>query len=177
MNVVSPSQPSLAPRLLTEDRDFLVRAVEKWLKFQTAVWDHVNHKLEREVKSARRFSLLFRITIIVLSATVTTVSDIDGVPRTAVTVLAGALTALTGIEAFLRFGERQSEAKKQQREIEALRDKLRFEWFVTVEVEGETSERLKAARSLLQRGPEEYNSILTKYALKGDSGSKPQVST
>ncbi len=41
----------------------------------------------------------------------------------------GVMTALTGIEAFLKFGEKQSESKKQQREIEDLRDELRFEWF------------------------------------------------
>jgi hypothetical protein len=31
------------------------------------------------------------------------------VPRVAVTIVAGFMTALTGIEAFLKFGEKQSE--------------------------------------------------------------------
>lgn len=172
---VSNSEPTQNPKLLTTDQEFLERAVEKWLKFQTGMWENVNRKLEPEIKSSRRLSTTLRMTVIFLSAAVTTVSSIDTVTRTAVTLLAGVLTALTGVEAYLRAGERQSDAKKQQREIEALRDSLRYEWFVRVEVEGDLPKRLAAAKELLERGPREYNEILTKYALKADNPDKPHM--
>jgi hypothetical protein len=172
---VSDPEPDLTPKLLTADDEFLERAIEKWLKFQTGMWDNVNLKLQPEIKSGRRWSITLRLIIILLSAAVTTVSNIDTVARTAVTILAGTLTALTGIEAFLRAGERQSDAQKQQREIEALRDKLRYEWFVRVEIEGDMAERLKAAKDLLQRGPNEYNEILSKYALKAENPDRPHL--
>ena len=82
---------------------------------------------------------------------------------------------MTGIEAFLRAGERQSDAKKQQREIEALRDRLRYEWFVRVEIEGDMARRLTAAKELLERGPRDYNEILSKYALKAENPDKPHL--
>ena len=129
------------------------------------------------MKISRRLSILLRVTIIVLSAAVTTVSNIDVVSRTVVTIVAGVLTGLTGIEAFVRAGERQSDAKRQQREIEALRDRLRYEWFVRVEIAGDLTQRLAAAKELLERGPREYNEVLNKYALKSDSDNKPQLNT
>ncbi len=167
--------PSMAPTLLTTEEEFLTRAVDKWMKFQVGMWEHVNKKLEKEIKLSSVFSTSFRITVIFLSAAVTTISNIDSISRTIITITAGVLTALTGIEAYLSFSQRLSEARKQQREIEALRDRLRFEWFVQVEIEGTMEKRISSAKKLLERGPREYNEILTKYALKGDSGQKPQV--
>ncbi|HLF25732.1 MAG TPA: hypothetical protein VJG32_05305 [Anaerolineae bacterium] len=177
MSTLTDTQPSLSPKVLTTDDEFLTRAVEKWLKFQTGMWDHVNAKLNNLIRDNYNLSLTFRMTIILLSAVVTTISSIEGVSRTAVTLIAGSLTALTGLEAFLKCQERQIDARKQQREIEALRDKLRFEWFVKVEVEGDMQQRLAAAKALLEKGPQEYNEILSKYALKGGEGEKPQVNT
>ncbi len=175
MTLETDDQPTLSPKILTDDKDLLTRAVHKWLNFQTNMWSQVNEKLEREVKVTSRWSVIFRITIIILSASVTMISDIDRVPRTAVTIVAGVLTALTGIEAYLKFGEQQAEAKRQQREIEALRDKLRFEWFSEVEIEGDMEKRIKAARRLLEEGPEAYNEVLNKYVLKAEDDQQPQV--
>ena len=168
-------EPALSPKLLTTDEEFLERAVEKWLKFQTGMWDNVNRKLEPEIKTSQRWSIALRVIIILLSAAVTTISNIDAITRNVVTITAGLLTALTGIEAFLQAGEREAAAKKQQREIEALRDKLRYEWFVRVEIEGAMEKRLIAAKEMLERGPNEYNDILTKYALKADNPDKPHM--
>ena len=89
------------------------------------------------------------------------------------TLTAGVLTALTGIEAFFQFGNKQAELRRQQREIEALRDKLRFEWFRTVEIGGDIDERLQNAKRLLDEGPAAYNDILNKYALKAEKGDTP----
>ena len=108
-----------------------------------------------------------------LSATITTISDIEIVARTTVTIVAGVLTALTGIEVFLKYSERQTDSRKMQREIEALRDELRFEWFNRVEIEGNMKDRLKAAKELLDDGPDAYNEILNKYVLKGEGGEEP----
>ena len=177
MTLETEDQPTLSPKILTEEEDLLTRAVHKWLNFQTSMWNQVNEKLESEVKTYSLWSVVFRVTIIILSASVTMISDIDRVPRTAVTVVAGVLTALTGIEAYLKFGEQQAEAKKQQREIEALRDKLRFEWFSEVEIEGDMEKRIKAAKRLLEEGPEAYNEVLNKYVLKAESDQEPQVNT
>ena len=168
--------PVFSPTLLTENEDFLVRAVDKWMKFQVGVWEHVNTKLEKEIRLASAFSVSFRLIVILLSSAVTTISNIDSISRTFITITAGILTALTGIEAYLSFSQRLSDARKQQREIESLRDRLRFEWFVQVEIEGNMEKRIAAAKKLLERGPREYNEILTQYALKGDSTQKPQVS-
>jgi hypothetical protein len=175
MTLETDDQPTLSPKILTEEKDLLTRAVYKWLNFQTDMWSQINEKLEREVKVYSLWSVVFRVTIIILSASVTMISDIDLVPRTAVTIVAGVLTALTGIEAYLKFGEQQSETRRQQREIEALRDKLRFEWFSEVEIEGDMGKRIKAAKRLLEEGPEAYNEVLNKYVLKGETDQEPQV--
>jgi len=168
-------QPNLSPKILTEDKDLLTRAVHKWLGFQTNMWSQVNEKLEKEIKVYSRWSVIFRVTIIILSASITMISDVDLVPRTAVTIFAGLMTALTGIEAYLKFSENQAQAKRQQREIEALRDKLRFEWFSNVEIEGDMDKRIEAAKRLLEEGPEAYNDVLNKYVLKGKNDQQPQV--
>lgn len=171
------TQPELSPKILTEDKDLLTRAVHKWINFQRNMWNQVNNKLQKEIRIYSRWSIFFRIIIIILSASVTVISDIEFVPRVAVTIVAGIMTALTGIEAFLKFGEKQSESKKQQREIEALRDELRFEWFTRVEIEGDMKNRIRAAKELLEEGPEAYNEILNKYILKAESDQAPEVNT
>jgi len=175
MTQETEDQPTLSPKILTDDKDLLSRAVHKWINFQTNMWSQVNEKLEKEVRVYSRWSVFFRVTIIILSASITMISDIDLVPRTAVTFIAGILTALTGIEAYLKFSEQQAVAKRQQREIEALRDKLRFEWFSNVEIEGDMDKRIEAAKRLLEEGPEAYNDVLNKYVLKGKNDQQPQV--
>ncbi len=75
----------------------------------------------------------------------------------------------------MKFTDRQSEERRQQREIEALRDKLRYDWFVHVEIEPEMKTRLDAAKRLLKDGPEQYNEVLNKYALKAEGDPKPEA--
>ena len=169
--------PTLSPKILTEEKDLLTRAVHKWLSFQKNMWNQVNVQLEKEINVYTRWSLIFRLVIITLSASVTTISDIDVVPRTVVTIIAGVMTALTGIEAFLKFSERQSDSRKQQREIEALRDELRFEWFANVEIENDMKKRIRAAKKLLEKGPDSYNDVLNKYVLKAKNDEAPEVNT
>lgn len=168
-------KPTLSPKLLTDDKEMLVRAVEKWLKFQNSIWNQINLNLERTIKAQYRTATILRIVIICLSALLTTISNSNDIPRTVVTIAAGSMTALTGIEAFLKLNERQAEARKQQREIEALRDRLRFEWFVNVEVEKNMQERLSNAKKLLEEGPKTYNELLNKYALKAEGGEAPKL--
>lgn len=172
------AHPTLSPRVLTAEKDLLERAVEKWLKFQTSLWEQVNMKLEGQIRTGYVWSVGFRVTAIVLSSLVTTMSGIGGIPVVLVTIAAGTLTAITGVEAFLKYSERQAEARKQQREIAALRDRLRFEWFVAVEVEPNMDKRLEAAKRLLVDGPKAYNDILDKYSSgKGEKGQAPTVNT
>jgi hypothetical protein len=85
------------------------------------------------------------------------------------------LTVLTGVEAYFQFSRHQAEAKRQQREIEALRYKLRHQWLTTVQMETKQAKRLNAARKFLQEGQEAYNVILNNYILKPEGegqGSK-----
>jgi hypothetical protein len=136
----------------------------------------VNGKLENEIHFSGVLSMWLRILIIVISAAITTMSSINGIPRVIITVIAGTLTALTGIEAYLKLSDRQSNARKMQREIEHLRDDLRFQWFNEVEVPDYAADfpkRLAAARDLLKEGPEQYNAILDKYAMKAEKGATP----
>jgi len=167
--------PSLSPKILTDERELLERIVHKWLQFQTNMWNQVNISKEKEIRTYSHGALVFRILIIILSASVTVIADIDEITRTTVTFVAGFLTTLTGIEAFLKFGERQLDARKQQREIEALRDQLRFDWFVNVEVENDFKKRLAAGKELLEKGPDSYNELLNKYVLKAESREAPQA--
>jgi len=169
------SKPVLSPKFVTDEKDMLVRAVEKWLKFQTAMWNQVNSKLEKQSVASGRWDVITRLAIISLSATLTTLSDWPGIEGGLLRVIAGVLTALTGIEAYLKLGEKQSSARRQQREIEALRDRLRFEWFVRVEVQPDMTKRLDAAKKLLEEGPREYNEILNKYYLKSSTNEAPTI--
>jgi len=168
-------KPTLSPKLLTTDEEMLVRAVEKWLKFQTSVWDHVNCKLEPRISRIDTVGILLRIIIIVTSALLTTLSGIELISTTMISIIAGTLTALTGIEAYLKLNETETQFRRQQREIEALRDKLRYEWFVKVEIEGDMQKRLNAAKKLLEEGPNAYNEILNKYSLKAYNGGAPTL--
>lgn len=171
------SPPSkMVLRILTDDKEMLERAVEKWIKFNQGIWGQVNGKLESEIQRSGTLAMWLRIIIIVISAAITTMSSITGIPRVIITVIAGVMTGLTGIEAYLKLGERQTNARKMQREIEHLRDDLRFQWFDAVEVPGKDvdySQRLDAARKLLESGPEQYNQILDKYAMKAEKGATP----
>lgn len=172
-----PAQSSkINLKLLTDDKEMLAKAVDKWIVFNQGIWAQVNGKLETEIRSTGMLSIWLRVIVIVISAGITTMSSMNGIPRVIITVVAGTLTALTGIEGYLKLGDRQSNARKMQREIEHLRDELRFQWFNEVEVPeyaADFSKRLEAARKLLQDGPEQYNQILDKYTIKADKGATP----
>jgi hypothetical protein len=169
------TQPTLSPKLLTDDKDMLIRAVEKWLKFQTAMWNQINDKLERRIRASEMGGMAFRIVIITISAALTTLSDWQGIEGWVIRLIAGVLTALTGIEAYLKLTERQTESRRQQREMEALRDRLRFAWFVNVEIQPDMIKRLDAAKKLLEEGPREFNEILNKYYMKASPGDAPTM--
>jgi hypothetical protein len=168
--------PQMSPKILTDEKEMLAKAVDKWIKFNQAIWGQVNGKLETEIRRSGVLSMWLRLAIITISAAITTMSSISDIPRVIITVVAGTMTALTGIEAYLKLSDRQSNARKMQREIEHLRDDLRFQWFNEVEVPDyadDYSKRLDAARKLLLDGPEKYNQILDKYATKADKGATP----
>lgn len=173
MNRDIPDEPELTPKLLSDEKEVLIRAAEKWLSFHKCVWENINIKLENDIRRFGLISISLRLLIIILSASVTTISSMDEVQRKVVTISSGVLTALTGVEAFLKYGERQMETKRQQREIEALRDQIRYKWFVEVEIEPDMDKRILAAKKLLQEGPSSYNEILNKYALKAEKGEEP----
>ncbi len=169
-------EPDLNPKLASEDKEMLTRAVEKWIKFHKAMWSQINGRLEKRINYSETVGLILRIAIIVISATLTTLSDWQGIDGGVIRLIAGLLTALTGIEAYLKLTERQSEARRQQRELEALRDHLRYQWFVEVEVQPDMTQRLEAAKKLLEEGPKQYNDILNKYSLKASAGEEPALS-
>jgi hypothetical protein len=155
----------------------LQRAIYKWIKFMQAMWGQIkDENEERKKKTYNILGILFRVVIIVLSATITTISDISGVPRTVITIFAGTMTALTGIEAYIRFTERGLAIQQQQREVQALRDDLRYKWMIAVELEPDLDKRLEAAKSLLDSGPKSYNNILNKYTFKSkESENQPEA--
>lgn len=172
-----PAQPQdIVLKLLTDQKDMLLKAIDKWIKFNQGIYSQVNGNLENEIRRSGILSMWLRTLIIVISAAITTMSSMTGIPRMVITVIAGTLTALTGIEAYLKLGDRQSNSRKMQRELEHLRDNLRYQWFNQVEVPeyaNDFTKRLEAARQLLTDGPEQYNQILDKYTIKADKGDTP----
>ena len=166
------TQEDIAGIVKNED-DVLLRAIYKWVRFMQAMWAQITDKdQERRKKRYEILGIVFRVVIISLSTIVTTVSDISEVPRTTITILAGILTAFTGIETYFRFSERSLSIQQQQREIQSLRDELRYRWMIGVELETDTKKRINSARDLLQNGPKVYNNILNKYVFKSKESDK-----
>lgn len=168
------TEEPMSIKLVTNDDEALQRAIYKWVKFQQSMWMQVAEKLEWPSRACSRWSIILRVTIIVLSTALTTFSNLPEVPRNGITVTAGVITGLTAIEAFFRLSEKHGEMKKQQREIEALRDNLRYDWMVHVELETDRRKQLEEAKRLLEEGPAAYNEILNKYAVSKE-GDKPQA--
>ena len=166
------TEEPMSIKLVTNEDEALQRAIYKWVKFQQSIWAQVAEKLEWPSRTCSRWSIILRVTIIVLSTALTTFSNLPEVPRNGITVTAGILTGLTAIEAFFRLAEKHGEMRKQQREIEGLREKLRYEWMVKVELETDRAKQITEAKRLLEEGPEAYNEILNKYALS-KQGDKP----
>jgi len=143
-------------------------ALNKWLTFNKVMRNHTNALLQKQISRQEAWGAIFRTLIIILSALVTVIADVQIVERFTVTIVAGTLTALTGIEAYFQFNQRRLEAQRRQREVEALRYKLRFQWLTTVQMETDETRRLEAAKKFLWEGQEAYNAILNKYVLKPD---------
>ena len=162
--------------IVKTDQEALISAVEKWVQFQKTIWNKIKVEMIKPAGGLARWAITLRLTIIILSATVTTLSGLlpEG-NQDIITALAGTLTAITGIEAYFKFSERIAQNKRQQRELEALRDKLRFDWSVNVEIETDMEKRLAEAKRLLVEGPEEYNAILNTFAVKTEDIGAPST--
>lgn len=152
--------------IVENEKEAIVRAIDRWIEFYNRMHYRGSIILERTINRHRYFSILFRVSIIVLSASLTVISSFPTVAKEIITVTAGFLTILTGIETYFKFSERQAEILRQQREIQAKRDELGYEWTVKVELEHNAEARLNAAKQLLLEGPIAYNDILNKYAFK-----------
>lgn len=152
--------------IVENETEAIERAVNRWIEFYQRMWYRGSVILQRTVNRYSYFSILFRLTIIILAASLTVVSSFPAMAKEVVTGIAGILTMLTGIETYFRFSERQAEVLRQQREIQSKRDELAYEWMVKVELEQNADARLEAAKKLLLEGPIAYNEILNKYAFK-----------
>jgi len=173
----SKSTEAKTPALLQSDDAQMKRAITKWVDFNKDVFSYIKN-LGEHIRRYNTWGSSLRVVIIIFSATITTLSDIDAVPRTLITVIAGILTIITGVEAYYKFTERSFDARKTQRELEAMRDRLRYAWFVDVEIgTGKLDERLEAARKMLMDGPAEYNEVLTKYVMESEKAEQPEVTT
>ena len=158
----SESEPK-SIHIVETDEQALERAIRKWIRFQKNMWAHITDRLEKPSGDYNTWANLLRVVI-------------NEISRTVLTVVAGTLTALTAIEAFFKFSERRSEMQQQQRELQAKRDELRYQWMVDVELETDMEKRLKSALNLLEEGPKAYNDVLNKYAFKSkESGEAPQA--
>jgi len=167
----------IKPTLVKTDEDALIRAIEKWVRFQQSMWTYIHDELERPIWKTYQFGVFFRVIIIGLSAAITTISTFqDDLEVWVIPVMAGTLTALTAYEAFFKFMERRSEMMQQQRELQAKRDELRYKWMVDVELNTDMGERMKRALDLLEDGPKAYNEILNKYAFESkEAGQGPST--
>ena len=173
----SKSTTAKIPALLDNDDAQMKRAIAKWVDFNKDVFNYIRD-LGVHIRRYNTWGSVLRVVIIVFSATITTLSDIDTVPRTLITVIAGILTIITGVEAYFKFTERSFDARKTQRELEELRDRLRYDWFVGVEIgSGKLGERLESAREMLTKGPAEYNEVLTKYVMESEKVEQPEINT
>lgn len=149
----------------------LQRAIPKWIRSQRDIWDEA---MALSVKRFAIWSTLLRIMIIVLAGSITTMSDIDFVPRTVITIIGGVLTVLAGIEGYLKLADRHSAGENQKRELLAERDKWRYQWMVDVELQPDDDEALEKAKILLQDAPKAFNELLVKYASRKTSHEPDQ---
>jgi len=170
--------PDETATIVTDNEAALQRAIFKWIKFMRSMWEQVTDPKDESTKQLlATFGIVFRVLIIVLSTVVTTISDIAEVPRTVITILAGIMTVLTAIEAYFRFTERAQSIQQKQRELQALRDELRYRWMIDMELEPDFNKRMAAAKKLLESGPKAYNSLLNKYVLKSKESAEAPKAT
>ena len=161
----------IVPRdeIISNQEEILKRAIDRWVEFYKRMWSDSNVVLERTGRQYNLWGNFLRITVILFSVCVTTVSGLE-VDRSIITILAGILTLFTSVEGFFLLLDRQSEVKQMQREMQALRDELAYEWMITVELETEIDQRIAAAKKMLKEGPAAYNELLNKYAFKSEEG-------
>ena len=95
---VPESKPTTAkaPALLDSDDAQMKRAITKWVGFNQDVFNYIQH-LGGNIRLFNRWGGALRVLIIVLSATITTLADIESIPRTIITIIAGILTIITGV--------------------------------------------------------------------------------
>ena len=173
----SESNTTVTPVVIMTDDNRLKRAVEKWVNFHKDVFAYIQD-LGIKIRRYNTLGSILRLVIIFLSAAITTLSNIGEIPRTVITMLAGILTVITGVEAYFKFTERSFDAKKTQRELEALRDQLRFAWFIDVEVgSGNLEDRIENACKMMIDGPAKYNELLTKYVMESGKVNQPEINT
>jgi hypothetical protein len=141
--------------------DSLQVAITKWIRHQYFIWKEAT---AQPVKTFSIWSTTLRIMIIALAASITTMSDIDIVPRTVITIIGGVMTILTGVEGYLKLSDRHSTGQNQKRELLAERDKWGYKWMVEVELETDSAEALKAAKKLLEAAPAAINELLVRYS-------------
>jgi hypothetical protein len=158
---------------VTNDEEALQIAIEKWIRYQYHIWEESS---QPSLKLLDFFNTFFRISMILLSASITTMSDIELVPRTTITIIGGILTVLAGVEGFFKLTDRRVLAENRKRELLAERDKWGYQWMVDVELEKDTSKALVAAKKLLLVAPQATNDLMNKYVQRssGEPTTKPK---
>lgn len=155
-----------------DDSEALQVAIEKWIRFQYHIWEETKKQPLRFLDLS---STLLRIAIIALSASITTMSDIDAIPRTTITIVGGILTILAGTEGYLKLADRKAAGENRRQELLAERDKWGYKWMVEVELQTDTAKALKTAKELLKTAPQSVNDLLSKYMQRepGKPATKP----
>ncbi len=154
----------------SSEKEALQVAIEKWVRFQYQIW---KESKQQSIKWMDFSSAFMRIVIIVLSAAITTMSNLDGVPKATIAIVGGVLTVLAGIEGYLKLADRKVTAENRQRELLSERDRWGYKWMVEVELETNTEKALIAAKRLLQTAPLAVNDSMNKYLER--SGREPSV--
>ena len=153
-------------------KDSLQVAIKKWINHQYYIWQEAN---AQPIGQFAFWGTVLRILIIVLAGVITTMSNIDVVPRVAVTAVGGVMTVLTGVEGYLKLADRKVAGENQRRELLAERDKWGYQWMVRVELENDTEKALQAAKELLVNAPQAVNDLLVRYASRSatEPATKP----
>jgi hypothetical protein len=148
-------------------------AIKKWIRHQYYIWREAT---AQNVKLYEIAGNIMRILIIALAASITTMSDIEDIPRTVITIIGGVMTVLTGVEGYLKLSDRRSVGENQKRELLAERDKWGYKWMVEVELEKDGEKALKSAKELLEKAPAAINELLVKYSSRTaeEPKTKPQ---
>ena len=143
-----------------DDNEALQVAIDKWVRFQYRIWQET---LEQPLGRYNLWSIVFRVMIIVLAGSITVMSDMDTVPRIGITIVAGVLTILTGVEGYLKLADRKVAGENRKRELLAEQDKWSYDWMVKVELEIDTAKALTESKKLLVDAPKAINDLLGKY--------------